>query len=404
MSRATQFARHGRQQTDQAVSRVYRSFSSRPARAATFGELLQAARDRSPFLARPEVRDGRHLQVDALRNLVGFRREFLRPVSTWPGANGSVLCVVASLARHLLARYDVPKFLASAWFGGDGPTEEARRHWYVEHSRGRRFRDLALPMEMTRRMEHLFLSSPDHLSVPRAMRRAELITLGASRELADAVLATRLGEHLSHGRFWRSFLRLLVRESAALELSTVAPMVDFLQAIRHEWVEGETDDGPALLPPPQPGFSLKGRTLASLLRRVHEWHRSLDRVTGVNLRWEPSRERPMICDDPPVREGLPPVRWEFVELTCSHDLRREGRALQHCVSIYDWMCRRGRSRIWSLRRQGSRGRVRSVVTIEIDPWRRWIVQARGLRNRPVSGRPLGLLRAWARRENLELRV
>jgi hypothetical protein len=48
--------------------------------------------------------------------------------------------------------------------------------------------------------------------------------------------------------------------------------------------------------------------------------------------------------------------------------------------------------------------VRSVITIEVDPWRATVVQARGHRNRPATGRPMQLLEAWARRENLRLIV
>jgi hypothetical protein len=46
-------------------------------------------------------------------------------------------------------------------------------------------------------MEHIFLSSPDHLGVEYAMRRAELLGLGAHPGLVDAVLETRLSADLS---------------------------------------------------------------------------------------------------------------------------------------------------------------------------------------------------------------
>jgi hypothetical protein len=306
MSKAAQFARHARRQTDRAVSRVYRAFSSEPERSGVFRALLDAARRRSDFFRRPEVVEGRHLQIEALKNLAAFVPDHLRPVETWPGCRGSVLCVVASLARHLLARYAVPKFLASIWFGDDGPTSRARRRWYIEHARGRRFRDLALPVAMTRRMEHLFLASPDHLSVARAMRQAELRALGASPDLERAVLATRLGEHLSNGRFWRTVLHFFLRVSDGLDPATVGPIVDFLQAVRHRSVETLTEAGPVLVPPPRPGFSMKGRTLASMLRLVERWHRCLGRSSGPGLRWRGSRQRPMVVTDRRPTTGVLP--------------------------------------------------------------------------------------------------
>ncbi len=61
------------------------------------------------------------------------------------------------------------------------------------------------------------------------------------------------------------------------------------------------------------------------------------------------------------------------------------------------------SRVWSLR--FSRGeKVHHVLTIEIDPKRHVIVQARGRANRLASGKPLQLLRDWAARERLKLAI
>jgi hypothetical protein len=152
--------------------------------------------------------------------------------------------------------------------------------------------------------------------------------------------------------------------------------------------------------PPQPQFSLKGRTARSMLRLMDEWHRKLGLVTG-GLRWEPSRLRPMVIETPQEDPSAPTVTWELTELTNSAQLRAEGAALQHCVASYSHNCWRGASRIWSLRRRRDSD-VRSIVTVELDPARRTIVQARGFRNRRPSGRALQLVQAWAARENLRL--
>jgi hypothetical protein len=96
-----------------------------------------------------------------------------------------------------------------------------------------------------------------------------------------------------------------------------------------------------------------------------------------------------------------PISWELTELTNSAQLRAEGVALQHCVASYSHSCWRGASRIWSVRRRRDSD-VRSIVTVEVDPVRRTIVQARGFRNRRASGKGLQLVQAWAARENLRL--
>jgi len=92
-----------------------------------------------------------------------------------------------------------------------------------------------------------------------------------------------------------------------------------------------------------------------------------------------------------------------MELTNSEQLRIEGAALRHCVASYADRCYRGMSRIWSLRSwQGDK--VHHVLTIEVDPKRREVVQARGCANRFPSGRPLQLLEAWANRERLRMAI
>ena len=44
----------------------------------------------------------------------------------------------------------------------------------------------------------------------------------------------------------------------------------------------ETPDGMVELHPPQPAFSIKGRTVQSMLRLMRDWHRSLG-VGGAGL-------------------------------------------------------------------------------------------------------------------------
>jgi len=167
----------------------------------------------------------------------------------------------------------------------------------------------------------------------------------------------------------------------------------------------ETAEGIVVKEPPQPRFSLKGRTPRSLLRLVDEWHHGLHLVSG-GVTWAPSRLRPMILEIPriPRKEpSTPTIWWELTELTNSDQLRDEGATLRHCVASYSARCCRGASRIWSLRLRRD-AEARSVVTIEVDPRRDAIVQARTFRNRRPSGKTLRLIQTWAAREDLRLAI
>lgn len=404
MSKAVSFRRHGKKRTDQAVSQVYEDRSKDPRMLARFAALLRLARERTSLLTHPTVQGSRVLEIEALNNLASFDTAYLRPTHSWQGLRGSSICVISSLANHLLSRYPAPTFLASVWLGDESQYSLRKRSWFVAHAAGARFRSLDLPMNMTRKMERRFLESPDHLSIEQAIRRAELLSLGASSELVGAVLRTRLGRDLDNGDFWRSLMELFVLAGPTLELEDVGPIVDFLQFVRHETIEIQTDSGVVFRAPPQPNFSLRGRTPASLLRLVDRWHESLGRARTANLSWEPSRYEPMVIEDRLPDSDTPPVLWEFVELTNSGDLRLEGASLRHCVATYAYHCSRGRSRIWSLRRRSRSHRARSVMTIEIDPRTNTVVEARGFRNSRPSRKALRLLHLWAAGTNLRVGV
>ncbi len=400
MSSAERFVRHHKRQTDRAISEAYSRLASDA--SATFRELLRCTRDRGTRILDAPVVNGRHQGIEALANLSRFRNAHVRRVSNWCGTSASWHRAVASLAQHLTCPYVIPVFLGASWHAAEGDYAERKREWFVAHGRGASFRSLDLPIAMSRKMEHIFLGSCDHFSIEHAMRRAELVALGATDELVDAVVATRAVMDLRHGAFWRTVWRFLIANAQAIDVAQVGPLLDFLQAIRHERVAVETRDGIVLRDPPQPSFSMKGRTVRSVLRLMQEWHRGLGVTTG-GFTWSPSPLRPMFLEEPSQDSSAPPMVWQLMELTNSEQLRIEGSALHHCVASYAGRCWRGASRIWSLRvRRGAK--IRHVLTIEVDLNKRAIVQARGWCNRSAAGKSRRLLKEWAARERLRLLI
>jgi hypothetical protein len=402
VSSAEPVVRHHKRQTDRAINRAFARLITDSIATATFHELLHCVRDRAGRLLDAPVVDGRHPGVDALVNLSRFRRTHVRAVAGWPGTSASWRPAVCSLAQHVVGKYTVPAFLGAAWYATDDAFAERKREWFVAHARGASFRSLDLPIEMTSRMEHIFLRSRDHLAIERAMQRAELLALGASDELVQAVLSTPSAGDLRNGAFWRTVWVFLIANAASIDPAQVGPLIDFVQAIRHERVTVETPDGMVLRDPPHPSFSMKGRSVTSMVRLMREWHRGLGLANGA-LMWAPSPLRPMMLEEPSADPSAPPIVWQLMELTNGAQLRTEGAALHHCVVSYADRCWRGSSRIWSLRvRQGEK--VRHVLTIEVDMKRRAVVQARGWGNRVPSGKPLRLLHDWTVRERLRLAI
>lgn len=399
MSHDALFVRHQRRFTDDAIGEVYSRCLSGESGLAEFEKLLTVVRRMARGVLQAPPVQGRHLGIVALANLSRFSDRFVRDPETWAGFEGCLAGAIASLAQHLFGRYRIPPFLAKAWYAVDD-RGELKRKWYVAHAQGGSFRSVAPELQMTRAMEDVFLKTADHLEIAAGLRRAELVSLGADPPLIEAVMATLLAFELENAEFWRSLLLLLTAFRSRLPLHQVGPMVDFLHAIRHQRVEARGETGMVIIEPPRPDFSLRGRTLTSLLRLVSAWHRGLEVPNGSDFTWSSSDATGMSFAVEPRDPEAPLVRFEIRELTSASTLAWEGRRLGHCVAVYARKCLVRQASIWSLRRFVGDGPARPIATIEVDPNRRRIVQLRGIRNRWVTGAPERYVREWASRERL----
>ncbi len=397
MSWSERYGQDHKRQTDCAIHRACVQLASDPPTFEKFQEMLTSARKRAPRLFDAPVSEGRHLGVDALVNLARFRGAHIRPAIDWAGTSSSWRPAVSSLAHHLICKYKVPVFLASSWHATDGAADK-KRGWFVAYSRGASFRSLNLPIAMTRKMEHIFLASQDHLPIEHAIRRAELLALGAPTEFVKAIMSTRLATDLRHYEFWRTVWMFLIANAGDVDPVQIGPMIDYIQAIRLD----RTQDGMMEFGSPQPAFSMKGRTVQSMLRLMREWHRSLG-AGGASLSWVRSPFEPLLFEEPSQDDSKMPRRWQMMELINSAQLQREGTALHHCVASYADRCYRGTSSIWSLRFWQAE-KINHVLTVEVDPRRRVVIQARGRANRAAFGKPLRLLQDWAGRERLRMAI
>ncbi len=315
-----------------------------------------------------------------------------RPQSHNPGRQ------FASLLRHLLADFDVPVFMDAAWLS-DNKLQQA---WFVHIAGGRNIRSAAgLPVPLTKKMAHHFLRAPVTYGIEEALRWGQVHALGGDKRLADALRDTRLVRHFEHNEFWLSVLRFFIAHPF-LDLMHVNPIVDFIQYQRFEQREVFVARGVTeTQPPPQPNFSMRGRSPEALLRQVEGWHRRLGRESsGASLQWQRSPMREYSRSEGSSEKGNRRI-WTIRELLSARELINEGRRMQHCVASYARSCYAGRSSIWTLEMCDDIG-THKLLTIEVANVGRRIVQARGKRNRMPSAKELSILRYWAAREDIRL--
>ena len=329
------------------------------------------------------------------------------------------------LLRFLFADYP----LAPCWdepfvAPADGPAvpwpdAATGRRWFADVAQGRSLRDLdGFPVEMTKRVAHALATSPPDLTLAAAVRRAQVVGSGGSERLATAVAGSRLGRQFfdpAGEAFWAEVVRFL-SAAGLLDAREVGPLVDYLHHLRF---------APARpgRPPERPDLSMAGRSPAALIRQMHEWHGRLNRGVyqlrrradraadlaargGVHGGDGPRRlRRPGPAEAWPscgvpgwfARRSLPDgdVLDEVAELTTADQLRAEGAAMAHCVASYAHQCASGASAVFSYRQDAVR-----VLTIEVAPAARRVVQVRGRRNRPPTVGELRVIGNWCRRRGL----
>ena len=379
--------------------------AERSAASKEFGAaLLQRVGEVCPDLLMQRVRFGRDAKVIsgvlALADFVGCVR---RDVDSWTPRSKNPLRRFRALATHLFGAWPVPEFLDRAWFEESDLAVRARS-WWVHVACGQNIRKAeGLPFVLTRRMAHAFADVPTDASLAEGLRYAEVLgQVGGDAPLAGALRGTRLvAEDAINEPFWNRLVAFLVRNRAELPLRQVGPILDYLYAIRFAELRAVDGQGRTRIePPPEPEFSLEGRTVRSLLARTEEWHGTLYGSASAAFAWEPMEVAGYRDRSRDETTGMS-AEVRIVELCNTEALRQEGARQRHCVLIYASSCRQGWTSIWSLSvRQvlanGERGPWHRSTTIEVARRSGRIVQARSRANRAPPRRDRVAIERWAR--------
>lgn len=316
---------------------------------------------------------------------------WLRPVTTWKAKSHNDGKRFASLARHLYAAFEVPRFMDRVWFTG-GTREQ---DWFRHIGAGKNIRTAeGLPIAMNKRIAHHFLQAPDSYSVEAAFRWGQVASLDGDPGLADALRETRLVRDFRDDPFWLSVIRFFV-DNPMLDRAHVNPIIDYIWNQRYEPVIVFVERGVAEeRPPEQPNFTMRGRTAEALVRAVDAWHGRLGREqSGGDLQWRKSAVPDFVLQEGSAA-GKEMRVWRIRELVSSKELVAEGRQQGHCVASYARSCHQGKCSIWALELQTFDG-VEKRVTIEVGLPQGEVRQVRGARNRRASREEMQVVHNWA---------
>lgn len=341
--------------------------------------------------------DGGISILESLVLVAADRNHWIRPLEDWKPRTRNAVRQLRSLLRHLFDQYgEVPIFMDRAWAvaratGGSIDANALKyRQWYAQIGAGKGVREIDFPIAMSKRMGAQFLKAPKDVSIAQAIRWGQVVGLGGDARLAEAILATRLGESFRHDDFWISVIRWLI-DQPMLDHVHVGPIVDYLHHQR--FVPGHGFGVLEELDPPEPNLTMRGRTATSLLRQVDRWHGRLAGTNRVQVQnWQSCGIRGF--ELPEGRESSEKFRiWSIRELLGTKSLVLEGRKLGHCVATYSQSCVRGATSIWTLELESYAG-IEKRITLEVHPATRTIVQARGKHNRKMKEQEASIVRRW----------
>jgi hypothetical protein len=337
-----------------------------------------------------------HHYVGGLLALAAHSGRWLRSPADWKIRSHNRYWQFHHLLRHLLACYDVPAFMNTAWFEGLTAQGVLHQRWFIHVAQGQNLRTAArLPVALTKKQAHHFLQAPDDFDLMSGFRWAQISDFGGSERLVRSVLATRLATDFHNDEFWLSVLRWFIA-NPLLDPVHHGPVIDYLHDQRFVASVPNPNahlPGQPRLLAPQPHLTMKGRNPERVLRAVAEWHRRLGRDRSRRaISWAPS--------------GMPTYRFEegeghylkvytITELLSSRELEVEGQAMSHCVATYAGSCEAGRTSIWSLKVVDAYDRELRLLTLEVWNSTRQIVQARQKFNKEASPKELSIINRWS---------
>ena len=323
---------------------------------------------------------------------------WIRPLESWFVKRHNRDWQFSQLLRHLFVKYDIPQFMDRVWL----TENETYQNWYKHIGSGQNIRTAPeMPVTLTKKMAHHFLSAPKQYNVDEALRWGQVQALGGDKRLVDALRGTRLIENFSNDDFWLNVIRFFIA-NPMLDVRHVNPIVDFIWnhkfANQRVFVErGVVEE----IGPPQPNFSMRGRTPRKLLSQVNDWHRQLGKESKQeSYEWEHSEIGDLVVKEQRM-DNYTPRYWRIQELLSTDELIEEGRVMKHCVVTYSESCFTGKTSIWSMETEDEYGK-NNVLTIEVLMAEKLIRQVRGKRNRLPTPKERSILKRWTRKEKLKI--
>ena len=289
------------------------------------------------------------------------------------------------LVKFTFAKYPTPAHLTEAWANASTSSRSPTLgginllEWWLAVAQGKSLYKTFANRLLSKLETHHFIAAPSGLDSAQALLYAVARTHAAVPSDAVKVARTKLpARYPIANPFGREIAQYFARNPATIQ--EMDDLIDYLQAAK-------LDDHT---------FSLKGRSLVSLRRKMEEWHRALAKqksIAGDAWGGDPIADCEYETGGTDNR-----ARWLVRQIKTGNDLYAEGQRMHHCVASYKARCMRGASSIWSVTYESPIGCWHRGVTVEVSD--RAIVQCRGFANRPPHAEETTIVGRWAEENGL----
>lgn len=288
-----------------------------------------------------------------------------------------------SLSKHLLAKYEVPWWLWSAFQRYGSVRRVPERLWFAHVGMGGNLRDAPrLPVKMSTRMAAFAIGYRGYCRLPAsarlAIRYGQLRAAGVDESIVLEFLMSIPLETAPREGFWTKFIEWVGSEQNGyghgshyflgpryyipadgetfeLRCAELRVLTRFLEL----WRLTSGSD-----------YDFKGRTITQVLHEARDWER---RKINMRIFWNPTGLGDWTCQS---EHGT----FRIDELTKGIELIDEGVHMQHCVGDYVDACVQGHCRIFSLKQRSSNGEFFRVATLRLSTEDLSILEVRGIRN------------------------
>lgn len=346
--------------------------------------------------------------VKALNNIYINSDRFIRNVEDWCPKRQNTHLLVSDLIRHLFAKYPVPSFLDKGFIGTNNQNDDIECiELFIHIGSGQSLKKFSLipDIKSNNKIYHYLFSTPDDYNFFEAFRRSQVLALGGDERLANSIVSSKLNDRLTEKQddFWSTTIQFFVN-TPMFDVDKIPTIIDYISNQKYERSRRLVDGVWQMCPPIQPGFSMKGRTINSLLTQTEEWHAHINRGLPKNSRksanfsWDGFNINNWAKS---VGKDEHKIRYDIIQLLSSGELAQEGRDLGHCVSSYVGSCSSKKCAIFSLRSQQYINFGKPILTIEVRN-NMQIVQIKGKSNRQPSRYEFDLVSEWANKEGLSI--